>query len=227
MRQTKRYLAFLLALALLALAGCRSQTVGPEQPSDSPAPSASESPSPDESDSPAPTDSQPPEASPSAPAESESQPVKTDEGVPADEDAVLTVDDQELAAVRHYSPLGYSIVYPADQITVKSWEDGDNYQVDAARGTYLAVSQISASSISAATAIVQFENAVEDEPKGFIFGSDGYAGVRMVQQQGGLSLEFILVEKDGTIFLLERAVFTGGEEYENVLQAMLDSFTIE
>lgn len=226
MRQTKRCLALLLVL-LLALAGCRNQNVGPEQPTDSPAPPASESPSPDESSPPASTDSQPPEASPSAPAESESQPEKTDEGVPADEDTVLTVDGQELAAVRHHSPLGYSIVYPADQITVKSWEDGDNYQVDAARGTYLAVSQVGASSVSDAAAIVQFENAVEEDPTGFLFGSGSYAGVRMTQQAGGLTLEFLLVEQNGTIFLVERAVFTGGEEQESLLQAMLDSFTIE
>ena len=230
MKKTKQILALLLALTLLTLAGCRRQNTGPEQPTDSPAPSASESQDPGESETPEdsrpPEDSQPPEASPSAPEESKSQPADPD-GVPADEDASLTVDGQEVAAVRHHSALGYSIVYPADQITIKSWEDGDNYEFDEARGTYLAVSQISASSVSDAVAIVQFEYAVEDEPAGFLFGSGSYAGVRMVQQQGGLTLEFILAEQNGAIFLLERAVFTGGEGREGLLQAMLDSFTIE
>lgn len=219
MRQVKTILVLLLIAALTALSGCRSEPVGPEQPSDSPAPLVSEEPS----DSAEPSGSQPPEDTPTAPGPDESQPG----GDGQDEPVTLTVDGQELDAVRHYSGLGYSIVYPEDQITLTSWEDGDNYLVTEAKGTYLAVSRVEAANISAAAAIVQFENAVEDEPKGFIFGSGKYAGVRMVEEAGGLTLEFILAEKDGVIFLLERAVFTGGEEAAPLLQAMLDTFTVQ
>lgn len=227
MRQFKTVLALLLAAALVGLAGCRG-TVGPEGPSASPVPPVSAGPEksagPEEStgqeESVRPEESLPPEDAPAVPDAGE-------EGQPEDEAATLTVDGQELDAVRHYSPLGYSIVYPEDQITLNAWEDGDNYLVSEARGTYLAVSQVAASNISGAASIVQFEHAVEDEPKGFMFGSEGYAGVRMVEEAGGLTLEFILVEQDGAIFLLERAIFTGGEEAAPLLDAMLDTFTIQ
>lgn len=219
MKRIKNILALLLIFTLAALAGCRSETVGPEQPSDSPTEAVSQAL--EESESP--TDAEPPEDTPTVPGTSESQPG----GDVQDETASLTVDGQELNAVRHYSPLGYSIVYPEDLVTLSAWEDGDNYLAADARGTYLAVSQVEASNISKAVAIVQFENAVEDEAKGFIFGAGKYAGVRMVEEAGDLTLEFILTEKDGTIFLLERAIFTGGEEAVPLLQAMLDTFTIQ
>ncbi len=148
------------------------------------------------------------------------------EEVPSGEGETITVDGQELEAVRYVSPLGYSMLYPEDQVTVVSWDDGDNFQITGFPGTYLAVSLVDAENISSAVEIIRFENVIDEDPTGFLFGSEGYAGVRMVQKTVGLTQEYVLVENNHTVFLLERAVYTGGEEFETLLQGMLDSFTI-
>lgn len=199
--------ALLLALSvLLALSGCKPSGAGEETPPASLPPS----------------ESVPPSDAPSlAPEPGESEPAPPEESGP-----VLEVDGQEVAAAVYESSLGYSITYPPEEMTLLEWDGGETFESARAKGTYLAVSRLAVSNIDEAVAVVQFEYAVEDEPTGFLFGSAGYAGVRLEQQAGGLTVEYILVREGDSVFLLERAVFTGGEELQGLLQAMLDSFTI-
>ena len=219
MKQTKRLLALLLIL-LLALAGCKEEATGPEQPTDSPEPPVSSAPveseEPSEEPSEAPSECVPPESE---------EPVEQER--PYEEDEGLTVAEQEQPAVRRYSALGYSLVYPRSEVTLTDWGEGETYELTDAAGTYLAVSRVGGASINEAVAGLQFEYAIESEPTGFIFGTEGYAGVRMTVTAGGLNAEYILYQGKDTIYLVERAIFTGGEDYADLLQAMLDSITVE
>lgn len=216
-RQIRWMMTFCALLAVLTLVGCRGKTTG--EPTASPVPSASSGPE----ESGKPSGGLPPETTDSVPAETE--PAETE---PAEtESTVLTVDGGEIPAERRHSGLGYSILCPEEGVTVTQWEGGETYELAEARGTYLAVSQIGGSNISEAAAGLQFEYDIQDDPTGYIFGSEGYAGVRMTQTAGGLSVEYILLQQNNTIYLVERAVFTGGENFTGLLQAMLDSFTVE
>lgn len=219
MKLTKGLTAILLIL-LLALAGCRQETVDPVVPSENPEPPVSTSPA--ESESPS-----------EAPSEEPSDPVPVDSEEPAEQerpyevDEALPMGEREMPAVRRYSGVGFSMVYPKSEVTLTDWGEGETYELTNAPGTYLAVSRIGGSSINEAVAGLQFEYAIEGDPTGFIFGAEGYAGVRMTVEAGGLTAEYILYQGEDTIYLVERAVFTGGEDYGVLLQAMLDSLTFE
>lgn len=217
MKHARRRLALLLAL-LLCAAGCGKDPApaGPsgeaEQPSASqPAETVEPTETPEEPEEPSPAVSEPPENC----------------SLPFEVEAGLTVDGGEIRAVRRYSALGYSLVYPPDEVTLNDWGEGETYEITDAPGTYLAVSRVGGSSISEAVAGLQFEYAIEDEPTGVMFGAEGYAGVRMVTTAGGLTAEYILYQGADGIYLVEHALFTGGEDYAELLQAMLDSFAVE
>lgn len=219
MKQTKKLLALLLIL-LLALAGCKEEAVDPVGPTDSPEPSVSTAPVESQEPSEEPSE----ESSEGVPAESE-EPMKQER--PYEVDETLTVAEQELPAVRRYTALGYSLAYPRSEVTLTDWGEGETYELTNAAGTYLSVSRVGGASINEAVAGLQFEYAIEAEPTGFIFGPEGYAGVRMAVTAGGLNAEYILYQGKDTIYLVERAIFTGGEDYADLLQAMLDSITFE
>lgn len=201
----KRKLALALALLLALCSGCSAQdqkgSAGQPEPSLTP----SAAPTAPEAESPAPTEELPAESAPSL---------------------TLPGTDGEQPAMRYESALGYSILCPETGVTVKTWDGGETFAVDAAPGTYLAVSTLEAANVNEAAAGLQFEHGIEDEPRGFLFGSAGYAGVRMEERSGGLVLEYILLRANDTVYLIERAVFTGGEDYAALLAGMLDSFAI-
>lgn len=139
----------------------------------------------------------------------------------------LTVGEQTLSAALFESPLGYTLLYPEGEVAVREWDGGETFEVTAAPGTYLAVSVLDVPNIDQAVSVVQFENAVEDEPRGILFGSGGYAGTRLTQQSGELSTEYLLFQMDGGVCLVERALFgAAGQAQGPLLQAMLDSFTL-
>ena len=207
MKRQKAYLASALALLMLLCAGCAGEK---PVPSTQPTPSASVQPS---------------DAVSAPPAEESPSPAPGESAEPTP-GLTLPGADGEQAAQLYESALGYTILYPAEGVTVKSWDTGENYTIDATPGTYLAVSILEAANVNEAAAGLRFENGIEDEPTGFLFGSAGYAGVRLEQKAGGLRLEYILLRENDRVYLVERAVFTGGEAYEPMLQAMLDSFTV-
>lgn len=203
--------AALLSLCLvLCLAGCSGQADPTAPPDASPTVSAAD-PGADSSVPGAPDET--------APAESGSQP-------PEPEGEQLLVDGAAVPAALYESSLGYSILCPQTGITLAEWEGGQTFELTDAPGTYLAVSTLDVSNVDEAVAVVQFENAVEDEPTGYIFGAQSYAGVRMTETAGGLTVEYIILREGGAVYLLERAVFTGGEDQVGLLQSMLDSFTV-
>lgn len=218
MKQTKRLLALLLIL-LLTLAGCRDESVESVPPTDSPEPSVSTAPV----DSEEPSEVIPEEPAADDPGETE---LPENGPLPYEVEETLIVGEQEVPAVRRYD-VGYSVAYLPSEVTLTDWAEGETYELTDAAGTYLAVSRVWGSSISEAVAGLQFEYAIESEPTGFIFGAEGYAGVRMTVTAGGLTAEYILFQNGDTIYLVERAIFTGGEDYAVLLQAMMDSIIFE
>lgn len=176
-----------------------------------------------------------PEVSPSASQAPENSGTDAPEGTPPLESAdqppetageTIEVDGTAVPAERYESSLGYSILCPQAGITLAEWEGGQTFELTDAPGTYLAVSLLDVSNVDEAVAVVQFENAVESDPTGYIFGAQSYAGVRMTDTAGGLTVDYIILREGGTVYLLERAVFTGGEGQTGLLQSMLDSFTV-
>ena len=190
----------LLTMTVALLSGCRAQ------------PSVQESPSP------APADS----AGPEVTGPQDSAPAETDGG----EESVLVVDGQRWQAQRFVSQLGYALSYPPELVALNQWPGGETFEVIQAPGTYLAVNLYEAANIDQAVDRLQFDNAIEEEPTGVMFGAEGYAGVRMSQDADGLRLEYILFQRGEEIFLVEQAIFPGDEDQEGLLQAMLDTFTI-
>lgn len=206
----RKYAALLLALTiLLALPGCKGNGTGPDAPSAAPSDSADVPPEP--SDSSAPDASDPGETG----------------GVPSDEPGeTLEVDGETVPALLYESDLGYTMLYPQEGVTLSEWEGGQTFELTDAPGTYLAVSLLDVSNVDEAVAVVQFENAVDSDPSGYIFGTKRYAGVRLSDAAGGLTVDYIILREGGSVYLVERAVFTGGEGKTALLQSMLDSFTI-
>ena len=206
----RKYAALLLALTiLLALPGCKGNDTGPDAPSAAPSDSADVPPEP--SDSSAPDASDPGETG----------------GVPSDEPGeTLEVDGETVPAVLYESDLGYTMLYPQEGVTLSEWEGGQTFELTDAPGTYLAVSLLDVSNVDEAVAVVQFENAVDGDPSGYIFGAKRYAGVRLSDTAGGLTVDYIILREGGSVYLVERAVFTGGEGKTALLQSMLDSFTV-
>lgn len=208
----RKYAALLLALTiLLALPGCKGNDTGPDAPSAAPTESTDVTSAPEPSDSSAPDVSDPGETG----------------GVPSDEPGeTLEVDGETVPALLYESDLGYTMLYPQEGVTLSEWEGGQTFELTDAPGTYLAVSLLDVSNVDEAVAVVQFENAVDGDPSGYIFGAKRYAGVRLSDAAGGLTVDYIILREGGSVYLVERAVFTGGEGKTALLQSMLDSFTI-
>ena len=206
------YTALLLALTiLLALPGCEGNGTGSDTSSAAPSESA------DVTSAPEPSDSDAPDASGSV----ETGDVSSDEPGEA-----LDVDGAAVPAVLYESDLGYTMLYPREGITLSEWEGGQTFELTDAPGTYLAVSLLDVSNVDEAVAVVQFENAVDSDPSGYIFGAKSYAGVRLSDAAGGLTVDYIILREGDSVYLVERAVFTGGEGKTALLQSMLDSFTV-
>lgn len=179
------------------------------------------------SESPAQTESEAPAPESSAPVESEEPSVESEAPSESGSVLVLTVDGTELPAQEYRSPLGYVLLYPQQElITVNPWEGGETFMVSGAEGTYLSICCLDAPSLSVAAEALQFEYAIEGAPSGRMFGTKGYAGMSMTSKMDGLSIEYILCEEDGVIYLLELALYEDGQEQAELLYAMLDSFTI-
>lgn len=207
-----KYTALLLALTiLLALPGCEGNGTGSDTSSAAPSESA------DVTSSPEPSDSDATEASDSV----ETGGVSS--GEPGD---TLDVDGVAVPAVLYESDLGYTMLYPREGVTLSEWEGGQTFELTDAPGTYLAVSLLDVSNVDEAVAVVQFENAVDSDPSGYIFGAKSYAGVRLSDAAGGLTVDYIILREGDSVYLVERAVFTGGEGKTALLQSMLDSFTV-
>ena len=198
-RKTAAVLALALSFLMTMLTAC-----GPERQEPEPSPSAADS---------GPVDSPAPQDSGCVGSE------------PGTED-ILVVHGQSWEATRYESELGYTLDYPPELVTLNSWAGGETYQVTQAEGTYLAVSLYAGANIDQAVDRLQFDYAIEEEPTGAMFGSAGYAGVRMSLQTDILSQEYILFQDGEDIFLIELAIFAGNEGQEGLLQAMLDTFTI-
>ena len=205
-----KYAALLLALTiLLALPGCKGNGTGPDAPSAAPSESADIAPEPSGSSAP-----------------DASDPGETGD-VPSDEPGeTLEVDGETVPALLYESDLGYTMLYPQEGVTLSEWEGGQTFELTDAPGTYLAVSLLDVSNVDEAVAVVQFENAVDSDPSGYIFGAKSYAGVRLSDAAGGLTVDYIILREGGSVYLVERAVFTGGEGKTALLQSMLDSFTV-
>lgn len=179
------------------------------------------------SESPAQTESEAPAPESSAPVESEEPSVESEAPSESGSVLVLTVDGTELPAQEYRSPLGYVLLYPQQElITVNPWEGGETFMVSGAEGTYLSICCLDAPSLNVAAEALQFEYAIEGAPSGRMFGTKGYAGMSMTSKMDGLSIEYILCEEDGVIYLLELALYEDGQEQAELLYAMLDSFTI-
>ena len=179
------------------------------------------------SESPAQTESEAPAPESSAPVESEEPSVESEAPSESGPVLVLTVDGTELPAQEYRSPLGYVLLYPQQElITVNPWEGGETFMVSGAEGTYLSICCLDAPSLNVAAEALQFEYAIEGAPSGRMFGTKGYAGMSMTSKMNGLSIEYILCEEDGVIYLLELAIYEDGQEQAELLYAMLDSFTI-
>ncbi len=207
-----KYTALLLALTiLLALPGCEGNGTGSDTSSAAPSESA------DVTSAPEPSDSDAPDASGSV----ETGDVSSDE--PGE---TLDVDGAAVPAVLYESDLGYTMLYPREGVTLSEWEGGQTFELTDAPGTYLAVSLLDVSNVDEAVAVVQFENAVDSDPSGYIFGAKSYAGVRLSDAAGGLTVDYIILREGDSVYLVERAVFTGGEGKTALLQSMLDSFTV-
>ena len=208
----RKYAALLLALTiLLALPGCKGNGTGPDAPSAAPTESTDVTSAPEPSGSGAPDISDPAETG----------------DVPSDEPGeTLEVDGKTVPALLYESDLGYSMLYPQEGVTLSEWEGGQTFELTDAPGTYLAVSLLDVSNVDEAVAVVQFENAVDGDPSGYIFGAKRYAGVRLSDTAGGLTVDYIILREGGSVYLVERAVFTGGEGKTALLQSMLDSFTV-
>ena len=205
-----KYAALLLALTiLLALPGCKGNGTGPDAPSAAPSESTDIAPEP--SDSAAPDASDPGETG------------DVPSGKPGE---TLEVDGETVPALLYESDLGYTMLYPQEGVTLSEWEGGQTFELTDAPGTYLAVSLLDVSNVDEAVAVVQFENAVDSDPSGYIFGAKSYAGVRLSDAAGGLTVDYIILREGGSVYLVERAVFTGGEGKTALLQSMLDSFTV-
>ena len=136
------------------------------------------------------------------------------------------MDGVAVPAVLYESDLGYTMLYPREGVTLSEWEGGQTFELTDAPGTYLAVSLLDVSNVDEAVAVVQFENAVDSDPSGYIFGAKSYAGVRLSDAAGGLTVDYIILREGDSVYLVERAVFTGGEGKTALLQSMLDSFTV-
>lgn len=179
------------------------------------------------SESPAQTESEAPAPESSAPVESEEPSVESEAPSESGSVLVLTVDGTEIPAQEYRSPLGYVLLYPQQElITVNPWEGGETFMVSGAEGTYLSICCLDAPSLNVAAEALQFEYAIEGSPSGRMFGTKGYAGMSMTSKMDGLSIEYILCEEDGVIYLLELALYEDGQEQAELLHAMLDSFTI-
>lgn len=143
---------------------------------------------------------------------------------PAQPEEVLMVDGQAVPARRFQSALGYSLLFPPEDISIWQWDAGETFGPAATPESYLSVSLLDVSNLNDAVAVLQFEHGVEDEPKGFLFGSQGYAGMRMVLEEDDLTIEYILFQHGQQIYLTERAVCgEQGRANAGLLQAMLDS----
>lgn len=205
-----KYAALLLALTiLLALPGCKGNGTGPDASSAAPSESADIAPEP--SDSAAPDASDPGETG------------DVPSGKPGE---TLEVDGETVPALLYESDLGYTMLYPQEGVTLSEWEGGQTFELTDAPGTYLAVSLLDVSNVDEAVAVVQFENAVDSDPSGYIFGAKSYAGVRLSDTAGGLTVDYIILREGGSVYLVERAVFTGGEGKTALLQSMLNSFAV-
>lgn len=180
------------------------------------------------SELPAQTESDPPAPESSVPVESEEPPVESEEPPPENGVVlVLAVDGVDLPAQEYRSPLGYALLYPQEElVTVNPWEGGETFMVSGSEGTYLSACCLDAPSLNVAAEALQFEYAIEGEPTGRMFGSEGYAGMSMISEMEGLSIEYILCEEGEVIYLLEVAIQEDGQEYRAMLYAMLDSFTV-
>lgn len=130
---------------------------------------------------------------------------------PTSRGETLEVDGKTVPALLYESDLGYTMLYPQEGVTLSEWEGGQTFELTDAPGTYLAVSLLDVSNVDEAVAVVQFENAVDGNPSGYIFGAKRYAGVRLSDAAGGLTVDYIILREGGSVYLVERAVFTGGE----------------
>lgn len=145
---------------------------------------------------------------------------------PAQPEEALMVDGQAVPARRFESALGYSLLFPLENISIWQWSEGETFSPEAAPESYLSVGLLDVSNLSDAVTLLQFEHGVEDEPKGFLFGSQRYAGTRMVLEEEDLTIEYILFQHGERIYLTERAVCgEQGRASAGLLQAMLDSVT--
>lgn len=208
----RRLLTTALAAALCLLAACGGGEPPEVVESLTPVPSESQT-----AESPVPS-AEPSDTLP--PAESE-PPAESASPVPT-----LDVAGESLEAEVYQSPVGYTVLYPAEQITVNAWEGGETLQVNGAEGTYLSLCRLDAPNLNQAVAALQFEYALDSEPAGRLFGSEGYAGMSMTAQGDGLYIEYILCQEQGVIYLLELATYGEGADSLELLLAMLDSVTL-
>lgn len=202
-------LCVLMAVSIALLSACDRPMPEVVTPSDPPSETVSQAP-----------ESSEPVSSP--PAESEPEPTESEPAGP-----VVTVDGAELEAEEYTSPLSYTVLVPAQQVTVNAWDGGETFMVNEAEGTYLSICCLDAPSLNVAVAGLQFEYAIEGDPTGRMFGTKGYAGMSMAVVMDDLSIEYILCEEDGVIYLLELALYGEGAEQKALLDAMLDTFTIQ
>lgn len=231
MRTVLKYVAAgLLCLALLIPCACVPNGGGtPVDPVETP--SASQTP--EDTSSPQPSVS----PGPSGPVETqEPNPEPTVSGdVPAlhpDEETELFYElngeTHSVAAVRHHTLHGYTIVYDAMHYECRSYHEVDSYWSD--EGLYLSVSIVYGMPMDYVLDGLQLQENIEMAAELAFIGSDRCTAYTLYTTQNGLFRQFWALDYAGDTMLIERS-FPVEHEYADfhraVQDAMLDTLTLD
>lgn len=218
----------LLCLALLIPCACTSDQTSNSKPVESSTvetPDAQPSTEPSEASLPAESD---------APQEADPMPTATGD-VPAlypDEETKLSYhldgEDLTIAALRHHTLHGYTIVYDAIHYEFRTYHEVDSYWSDT--GLYLSVSIVYGMPTDYVLDGLQLQENIEMAAELTYIGAENYAAYTLYTEADGLYRQFWVLDYNDDTMLIEQSYPTDHEyvEFHRVIHmAMLDTLTLD
>lgn len=219
---------FLVCALALALGACGAAAGHPSAaPSGAVQPSLSLNRGPEASKAPSDIDNFAPAANDAAPSITGDIPA-----MQPDEETQLTytVDGEELtvAALRHHTLSGYSIVYDTEHYVCNAFTEGDSYW--ASEGNYLSITVIFGMPVEDVLAGLRLQENIAMEPESAVMGGADYPVQTLyTTTAAGLYRQFWALDWAGDVLLVEQSFDTVSDDaelYRASQLAMLDTLTL-